>query len=65
MTTKNDSINAKIITAMDIGPADPQVQEGVAELRQHITEYFYECTPDIFRGLGDLYVMDERFTTNP
>jgi hypothetical protein len=27
-----------------------------------ITDYFYECTLEIFRGLGDLYVTDERFT---
>ncbi|GAA4834491.1 MerR family transcriptional regulator [Paenibacillus vulneris] len=57
-------IYAKIIAAMDNGPEDPQVQEGVAELREWITSHFYECTPDIFRGLGDLYVEDERFTAN-
>jgi hypothetical protein len=49
---------------MDRGPADAQVQEGVAELRQHITDHFYECTPEIFRDLGDLYISDERFTAN-
>jgi hypothetical protein len=64
ITAKNDCIHAKIIAAMDRGPTDPQVQEGVAELRQYITDHFYECTPDIFRGLGDLYVTDERFTAN-
>ncbi|MBU3191415.1 TipAS antibiotic-recognition domain-containing protein [Clostridium bowmanii] len=36
----------------------------VAELRQQITDNFYNCTIEIFRGLGDLYVCDECFTTN-
>jgi DNA-binding transcriptional MerR regulator len=54
----------KIIAVMDRGPADPQVQEAVGELRQHITDNFYTCTLEIFRGLGDLYVEDERFTAN-
>ncbi|TFI27597.1 MerR family transcriptional regulator [Streptomyces sp. 4R-3d] len=31
------------------------------EHRQHITKWFYDCTPEIHRGLGDLYVSDERF----
>jgi MerR family transcriptional regulator, multidrug-efflux activator len=57
-----EAITRKIVGAMENGPADPHVQEGVAELRQHITRYYYECTPEIFRGLGELYVADERFT---
>ncbi|QYR21847.1 MerR family transcriptional regulator [Paenibacillus sp. sptzw28] len=61
---RSGQTNAKIIAAMDRGPADPQVQEGVAELRQQITDYYYDCTPEIFRGLADLYVDDPRFTKN-
>ncbi|WP_199616659.1 MerR family transcriptional regulator [Paenibacillus alkalitolerans] len=61
---ETERINAKIIAAMDNGPDDPQVQEGVAELRGWITDRFYDCTPEIFRGLADLYVTDERFTAN-
>lgn len=61
---RNEEINHKIIANMDKGPADPIVQEGIAELRQHITNSYYNCTVEIFRGLGDLYVSDERFTAN-
>jgi DNA-binding transcriptional MerR regulator len=61
---KTEAIYAKIIASMDNGPADPQVQKGVGALRQSITDHYYNCTPEIFRGLGDLYVMDERFTAN-
>lgn len=49
---------------MDKGSADPEVQKAVAAWRQHITDSFYDCTPEIFRGLADLYVDDERFTAN-
>lgn len=62
--TENDQINAGIIAAMAGGPADPQVQAGVAALRRHITTYYYDCTPEIFRGLADLYTGDPRFTAN-
>ncbi|OAH11394.1 MerR family transcriptional regulator [Streptomyces jeddahensis] len=31
------------------------------EHRQHITKWFYECTLEIHRGLGEMYVSDERF----
>lgn len=57
-------IYRKIADRMAYGPADPQVQQFVDEWRQYISKYFYECTPEIFRGLGDLYVSDHRFTAN-
>ena len=61
---KREKIYKKMMDAMDRGPADAVVQEAVEAWRQHITEYFYECTPETLRGLGDLYVSDERFTAN-
>ncbi|NGQ96289.1 MerR family transcriptional regulator [Brevibacillus sp. SYP-B805] len=61
---KWDELFKRIAAAMDKGPADPGVQQAVGELRQHITDSFYDCTVEIFRGLGDLYVNDERFTAN-
>ncbi|MGE5370436.1 MAG: MerR family transcriptional regulator [Solirubrobacterales bacterium] len=45
-------------------PTDPEVQELVAAKRAHISRYFYDCTLEIFRGLGELYVSDSRFTKN-
>ena len=32
--------------------------------RQYISQWFYECSPDMHRGLGDMYVADERFTAH-
>ncbi|MFD1019152.1 MerR family transcriptional regulator [Thalassobacillus hwangdonensis] len=53
-----------IADRMDEGPEDTEVQRLVGEYRNHITGNFYECTPEIFRGLGDMYVNDPRFTKN-
>ncbi len=54
----------KLATLMDKGPADSDVQETIGAYRQYITDSFYTCTPEIFRGLGEMYVADERFTKN-
>ena len=34
----------------------------VEDHRAHISAHFYECTPEIHAGLGQMYVADERFT---
>ena len=60
----NSKINEKIIANMDKGIDNSEVQNAVNELKQHITDNFYDCTIKIFRGLADLYVNDERFTAN-
>lgn len=61
---RQSELYTRIASLMDNGPADPQVQAAVGEWRQHLTDSFYNCTPEIFRGLGDLYVNDARFTAN-
>ena len=44
-------------------PADTEeVQAQVKALKDYISEHFYECTDDILKGLGELYVTDQRFT---
>lgn len=52
----------RFISLMDRDPADPEVQSAVEEWRQHLTSNFYDCTPEILRGLGEMYVSDSRFT---
>lgn len=61
---RGNQIYVKIASLMDTGPTDPRVQEAIAEWRQHITDNFYDCSLEVFRGLGDLYVEDERFTAS-
>ena len=36
----------------------------VEKLQQRITDNFYTCTDDILKGLGQMYVADERFRKN-
>lgn len=64
ITARGNEIYEKIASLMEKGPTDPEVQQAVGEWRQHITDSFYNCTLEIFRGLGDLYVEDSRFTAN-
>lgn len=46
------------------GAAAPEVQQSVAELQQLITDCFYPCDKETLRGLGQMYVTDERFRRN-
>ncbi len=39
-------------------------QNLVKKLQSYITENFYTCTKEIFAGLGQMYVADERFKNN-
>lgn len=61
---EKEKIDQKIISNMDKGFKDENIQKEIGKLRQHITDNYYKCTVEIFRGLGDLYVEDERFMKN-
>ena len=41
-----------------------EAQALVAKLQAHITANYYTCTDEIFVGLGQMYVADERFKKN-
>ena len=45
-------------------PGAEEVQSLVKNLRSHISEHYYTCTMEILAGLGQMYVMDERFQNN-
>ena len=45
-------------------PASEAAQALVKKLQKYITDNFYDCTKDILRGLGEMYVLDERFRSN-
>ena len=45
-------------------PASEKVQKLVKGWQQHITDNYYDCTKEILAGLGQMYVLDERFTKN-
>lgn len=46
----------------DAGDEQPRA---IAERhREHISRWFYDCSPELHRGLGDMYVADARFARN-
>ena len=61
-----DAIFAEFAQCMENrDTADSAVAQAlVKKLQQHITDNFYTCTPQILAGLGQMYVLDERFRDN-
>ncbi|WP_327088334.1 MerR family transcriptional regulator [Nonomuraea sp. NBC_01738] len=46
-------------------PADgPRAMDLAEEHRQHLNRWCYDCSYEMHRGLGDMYVEDPRFTAN-
>lgn len=58
------NIFAGIGKMLSLKPSDNAVQEKVAELRAYITEHFYNCTPEILSGLGQMYAAGGEMTEN-
>jgi DNA-binding transcriptional MerR regulator len=58
------AIYARFVEHMQAGasPSDPAVQVVVAEHRAHLDRWFYPCSKQLHKGLGDMYVADPRFT---
>ncbi len=58
-----DDLNRRLAEAMRAGaaPDSPQAMHLAEEHRRSI-ETFYDCGYPMHRGLGDMYVQDERFT---
>lgn len=56
------AVSENLASLMEHDPTDPVVQEGVGRWWNLINERFYTVTPEIFRGLGEMYVADPRFT---
>ena len=61
-----DRLNGLLVNAMNAGtPATSQAVMALAEEhRQHISRWFYDCSHEMHRGLGAMYVDDLRFTAN-
>ena len=58
------NIFAEIGKMLSLEPSDEAVQAKVAELRAYITEHFYNCTPEILSGLGQMYAAGGEMTEN-
>ncbi|MHA5050367.1 MerR family transcriptional regulator [Streptomyces sp. SD15] len=42
-------------------PTGERAMDMAEEHRQHVTNWFYDCSYEIHQGLGEMYVSDERF----
>ena len=56
-------IYGDLLAAMDKGAASPEVQAIMARWHQHL-RYFYEPTPEMLRGLGQMYNQSPDFIAN-
>jgi DNA-binding transcriptional MerR regulator len=45
-------------------PDSARAMAAAEQHRQHIARWFYDCSPIIHRGLGELYLADPRFTAS-
>tara|TARA_R110001592_G_scaffold276441_3_gene543545 strand:+ start:1357 stop:2121 length:765 start_codon:yes stop_codon:yes gene_type:complete len=58
-----DEINRWLVNLMHLDPASIEVQRVVAEHFKHLNR-FYKVEEKIYRGLGKMYIEDERFKAN-
>lgn len=57
-------IFAEIGKIKHLEPVSQTVQSMIKKLQNFITENYYTCTDDILKGLGQMYIADERFKNN-
>ena len=55
---------ARIAALHNLSPDAPEVARQVDALQRFLTENFYRCDNAMLRGLGEMYVQDERFRRN-
>ena len=55
---------ARLGELKELPPESRDAQAAVSDIQQYITAHYYECTDEIFAGLGEMYVADERFRKN-
>lgn len=59
-------VQVRYLALMDAGiPADsPQAAEVAESHRAHFHKWFYDCSPEMLKGVSNLWVNDPRFTKN-
>ncbi len=62
VAAEQSGILGGIAAVADRRPDDPEVLLAVGRMHSFISERFYACSLEMFRGLGDLAVSDPRFT---
>ena len=64
LEAKSNEIFSAFAALVGSDPASAQAQALVSRWKAHISANYYECTDEILAGLGQMYVLDERFTKN-
>lgn len=64
LSEKSDAIMKKFAQARNEEVDGSNALAIVQEWKDFITEFYYDCTNEILEGLGQMYVLDERFTKN-
>jgi hypothetical protein len=59
--TESDTLMKRIAANMGNGPKSPEIQKLVAQHYANL-RHFYEPNLEMYRGLGQMYVDDARFT---
>jgi hypothetical protein len=63
---EHEEVAANLAALIESGAA-PDSEEAMAAAeahRQHTSRWYYDCSYEIHRGLGEMYVSDERFRAN-
>ena len=60
---ESKAIENEMASCMDGSPADARTQAAVARHYQWVSR-FWDCSPEAYRGLGQMYVDDPRFTAH-
>ena len=55
---------ARLGELRELAPESPEVQSWVKQLQGYITEHYYTCTPQILKGLGQMYAEGGSMTEN-
>lgn len=66
LALKMNDILAEFAICMKNGntPDSAEARNLVKGLQTHISENYYPCTNEILAGLGQMYIVDERFKNN-
>ncbi len=51
------------LMAAGLPPTSDDAMDAAEAHRQHINRWFYDCSPQMHRGLGEMYVSDPRFAS--
>lgn len=60
---KGEEISQLLAELMDFAPSDPKVQKAI-DVHHRFTNQFFDVSLEGYRGLGKMYVEDERFNSH-